>query len=88
MCFCLHFEQNFTKAGEQEAARCDTQAQLIERGCQRDEIISPANNVSIVKETPLSESFNQQEPVQLSPQKISLKLRPGKWNHLILTFDN
>ncbi|XP_070831951.1 integrin beta-2 isoform X1 [Chaetodon trifascialis] len=76
--YCVWCKQlNFTKAGEQEAARCDTQAQLIERGCKKEEIISPMNNLSIVQEHPLSVSFNQQEPVQLSPQKISLRLRPG-----------
>ena len=77
VCFCIPFVQNFTKAGEQEAVRCDTQAQLIKRGCKREEIISPKNNLTIVKKDPLSTSFNQQEPVQLSPQKISLRLRPG-----------
>ncbi|XP_073330199.1 integrin beta-2 [Pagrus major] len=76
--YCVWCKQlNFTKAGEQEAARCDTRAQLIERGCKLDEIISPKNNLTIVKEDSLSPPFNQQEPVQLSPQKISLKLRPG-----------
>ncbi|XP_044073640.1 integrin beta-2 [Siniperca chuatsi] len=76
--YCVWCQQlNFTKAGEQEAARCDTQAQLIERGCKREEIVSPKNNLTIVKKDPLSTSFNQQEPVQLSPQKISLRLRPG-----------
>lgn len=84
MCFCFHFEQNFTKPGEQEAVRCDTRAQLMQRGCQMDEIISPENRISIVKETPLSISFNQQEPVQLSPQNISLKIRPGKWKSFIV----
>ncbi|KAE8299798.1 Integrin beta-2 Cell surface adhesion glycoproteins [Larimichthys crocea] len=75
---CVWCKQlNFTKQGEQEAARCDTQAQLIERGCKLDEIISPENNVSTVKKDPLSDSSSQQEPVQLSPQKISLNLRPG-----------
>ncbi|XP_061782237.1 integrin beta-2 isoform X2 [Nerophis lumbriciformis] len=68
---------NFTKAGEQEAARCETQAKLRERGCREEEIIYPASVQQIVKAESLSNSFNMQEPVQLSPQKISLKLRPG-----------
>uniref|UniRef100_A0A3Q3QK69 Integrin beta n=1 Tax=Monopterus albus TaxID=43700 RepID=A0A3Q3QK69_MONAL len=76
--YCVWCEQlNFTKAGEQEAARCDTQAQLIKRGCRREEIISPQNKQKIDKNDPLSSSFKTQEPVQLSPQKISLNLRPG-----------
>ncbi|KAM7406806.1 hypothetical protein PAMA_002837 [Pampus argenteus] len=76
--YCVWCQQlNFTKAGEQEAARCDTWTQLIERGCKKEEIISPENNVSIVKNNPLSTSFKQQEPVQLSPQELRLRLRPG-----------
>ncbi|XP_070694706.1 integrin beta-2 [Pempheris klunzingeri] len=76
--YCVWCKQlDFTKAGEQEAARCDTKAQLIERGCKMEEIISPQNDKTIDKADPLSTSFTQQEPVQLSPQKISLRLRPG-----------
>uniref|UniRef100_A0A7N6B1J1 Integrin beta n=1 Tax=Anabas testudineus TaxID=64144 RepID=A0A7N6B1J1_ANATE len=63
--------------GEQEAARCDTKAQLIARGCEMDNIISPQNTITIEKKDPLSTSFDQEEPVQLSPQKINLILRPG-----------
>ncbi|XP_029314649.1 LOW QUALITY PROTEIN: integrin beta-2-like [Cottoperca gobio] len=75
---CVWCQQlNFTKAGEQEAVRCDTQAHLIERGCEIEEIISPENNVIIVKKDPLSVSFEKEEPVQLSPQNIRLTLRPG-----------
>ncbi|XP_053184417.1 integrin beta-2 isoform X2 [Scomber japonicus] len=68
---------NFTKAGEQEAARCDTKAKLMDRGCEAEDIISPENKLTVVKKVPLSQSFNQQEPIQLSPQTIELKLRPG-----------
>uniref|UniRef100_A0A8C4GUU9 Integrin beta n=1 Tax=Dicentrarchus labrax TaxID=13489 RepID=A0A8C4GUU9_DICLA len=68
---------NFTKSGEQETVRCDTKAKLIERGCKTEDIIFPEDSKQIDKEDPLSESFNQEKPVQLSPQKISLKLRPG-----------
>ena len=82
MCFRLPFVQNFTKAGDRETARCDTQAQLIAKGCKKEEIISPQNHVVISKKEPLTSSFKEQGAVQLSPQKISLKLRPGKWNQL------
>ncbi|XP_053732658.1 integrin beta-2 [Synchiropus splendidus] len=68
---------NFTKAGEQEAVRCDTRSQLLERGCTEDQIISPKNNLNIQKDVGLSTSFTNQEPVQLRPQRIHLKLRPG-----------
>ncbi|XP_069581290.1 integrin beta-2 isoform X2 [Brachyistius frenatus] len=75
--YCAWCQQlNFTKTGLAEAARCDTRAQLTAMGCR--EIVSPDNTVDIVEERPLSESVNQQEPVQMSPQRISLKLRPGR----------
>ncbi|XP_008295050.1 integrin beta-2 isoform X1 [Stegastes partitus] len=76
--YCAWCQQlNFTKAGEQEAVRCDTQAQLMGRGCKEEEIISPVNSLTIMKEDPLSVSFDHGEPVQMSPQQINLKLRPG-----------
>nr|XP_043875362.1 integrin beta-2 isoform X2 [Solea senegalensis] len=76
--YCVWCQQlNFTKPGEQEAARCDTKAQLMARGCTDIEIISPRNTQTIITNKPLSSSFTRQEPVQLSPQKISLKLRLG-----------
>lgn len=80
--FCIFFQQNFTNAEKDEATRCDTRDKLIMKGCVQSEIISPVNSHTIAKEIPLSESFVHQEPVQLSPQAISLKLRPGKYNQL------
>ncbi|XP_038585519.1 integrin beta-2-like, partial [Micropterus salmoides] len=61
--------------GEEESTRCDTEAQLIARGCKMEEIISPRNIVTTVKKGPLSESFSKQESVQLNPQETSLILR-------------
>uniref|UniRef100_UPI0037E938FA integrin beta-2 isoform X2 n=1 Tax=Semicossyphus pulcher TaxID=241346 RepID=UPI0037E938FA len=76
--FCVWCKQlNFTKAGRQEAVRCDTKAKLLEKGCRSEEIIFPENHLDFEKKDPLSASFNQQEPVQLSPQRIRLRLRPG-----------
>ncbi|KAM9804508.1 integrin beta-2 [Neosynchiropus ocellatus] len=76
--YCEWCQQlNFTKAGVQEAVRCDTRSQLLEKGCTEDQIISPKNNLTIQQNVPLSNSFNNQEPVQLRPQRIHLKLRPG-----------
>uniref|UniRef100_A0A668A5C0 Integrin beta n=1 Tax=Myripristis murdjan TaxID=586833 RepID=A0A668A5C0_9TELE len=68
---------DYIKKGEQEAVRCDTRAQLIARGCSEGEIVSPKNNETVVKDNPLSVTFEQQEPVQLRPQEIKLKVRPG-----------
>ncbi|KAM9850927.1 integrin beta-2 [Aulostomus maculatus] len=69
---------NFIKPGEQNAARCDTQTRLMEKGCKMEEIIFPDNHLNIDKDDALSTSFNKQEPVQISPQRISLKLWPGR----------
>ncbi|TRY99864.1 hypothetical protein DNTS_016960, partial [Danionella cerebrum] len=65
---------NFTKMGEQEAARCDTVALLLERGCVKDSIINPKNKFEYVKDDPLVAGAN---PVQIQPQEIRLNLRPG-----------
>uniref|UniRef100_A0A8C6M7N1 Integrin beta n=1 Tax=Nothobranchius furzeri TaxID=105023 RepID=A0A8C6M7N1_NOTFU len=76
--FCSWCKQlNFTKPGEQEAVRCDTKAQLVKKGCNIFEIIAPENNKTTIKDVPLSTLSSQQEPVQMSPQHVSLKLRPG-----------
>ncbi|XP_072253903.1 integrin beta-2 [Leuresthes tenuis] len=76
--YCAWCQQlDFTKPGEQEAVRCDTQTQLLKRGCQRKDIISPENVINTTKDDPLSALFNQQEPVQMRPQMIRLNLRPG-----------
>ncbi|MEQ2275381.1 hypothetical protein XENORESO_002721, partial [Xenotaenia resolanae] len=82
--WCQHL--NFTKAGEQEAVRCDTQAKLIARGCERIDIISPHNIKTITQQDPLSSSFDTEEPVQMSPQKINLKLRPGLPHKFTVSF--
>ncbi|XP_040056861.2 integrin beta-2 [Gasterosteus aculeatus] len=85
--FCVWCKQlDFTKPGEQEAVRCDTKAQLTGRGCTEGEIISPQNDQTIDKGESLSESFNNQEPIQLSPQKISLRLRSGSPNTFKVSF--
>lgn len=65
---------NFTKPGEQEAARCDTVTLLKERGCPSDSIINPQNNLHIDLNKPLATGPN---PVQIQPQEINLYLRPG-----------
>lgn len=70
---------SFTKAGEQDAARCDTWENLVKRGCDEKSIITVNNSIQYVVNKPLSDKFSQkaQEYVQLSPQDIHLKLRQG-----------
>ncbi|KAJ3592537.1 hypothetical protein NHX12_007664 [Muraenolepis orangiensis] len=89
--YCVWCKQlNFTKPGEQEAVRCDTLSQLVARGCSNDDIISPKNFYGVVRSTPLSSSFNkrqqQQEPIQLAPQEVLLKLRPGMPSTFTVSF--
>ncbi|XP_041663523.1 integrin beta-2 isoform X2 [Cheilinus undulatus] len=76
--FCVWCKQlDFTKTGEQEAVRCDTRAELLKKGCRREEIISPENHAIVERDDSLSGSLTQQEPIQLRPQSMSLSLRPG-----------
>ncbi|XP_041858022.1 integrin beta-2 isoform X2 [Melanotaenia boesemani] len=85
--YCAWCQQlNFTKSGEQDAVRCDTEDQLKSKGCKQEEIVSPKNELQTIKEEPLSASFDKQEPVQISPQQIRLKLRPGLSNTFTVKF--
>ncbi|XP_077071783.1 integrin beta-2 [Siphateles boraxobius] len=74
---------NFTKTGEQEAARCDTEALLKERGCPENSIINPVNTFATILNKPLVTGSN---PVQIQPQEILLDLRPGKPHTFELQF--
>ncbi|XP_035249397.1 integrin beta-2 [Anguilla anguilla] len=78
--FCHWCRQlNFTKQGESDTVRCDTRVALRERGCEADNIVSPQNSQTLVKDLPLTtrSSTANKEPVQLKPQQITLDLRPG-----------
>lgn len=46
-------------------------------GCSEENIITIRNNLTVEKDEPLSATFNLKEPVQLAPQKINLRVRPG-----------
>ncbi|XP_067300549.1 integrin beta-2 [Pseudorasbora parva] len=74
---------NFTKTGEQEAARCDTVALLTEKGCPPNSIINPKNIFSNVLNKPLIGGSN---PVQIKPQEVTLDLRPGMPNSFQVVF--
>lgn len=78
--FCMWCKTlNFTKTGEQDAVRCDTEKNLIARGCNKEDIIDVKNTIKYNVNKPLTDKFTRRdkEYVQLSPQDISLKLRPG-----------
>ncbi|XP_051566065.1 integrin beta-2-like [Myxocyprinus asiaticus] len=68
--WCKHV--NFTKTGEQEAARCDTVAVLKEKGCASTDIENPPNDFVPIANKPLN------NPVQIKPQEVKLNLRPGR----------
>ncbi|XP_047702960.1 integrin beta-2 [Prionailurus viverrinus] len=70
---------NFTGLGEPDSVRCDTREQLLLKGCAADDIIDPRS---------LAETHDDQEGVQkqLSPQKVTLYLRPGQAAAFNVTF--
>ncbi|XP_008581666.1 PREDICTED: integrin beta-2, partial [Galeopterus variegatus] len=70
---------NFTGPGEPDSTRCDTREQLLIRGCAADDIMDPRS---------LAETQEDQEGgrKQLSPQKVTLYLRPGQAAAFNVTF--
>ncbi|OCT95911.1 integrin beta-7 [Xenopus laevis] len=70
--------KNFTKSGESEGLRCAVRAELLHRGCDEDHIIDPRGSVNVLQGQPLSKSADQKTVIQLHPQAINVKLRPGE----------
>uniref|UniRef100_A0A2K6EP75 Integrin beta n=1 Tax=Propithecus coquereli TaxID=379532 RepID=A0A2K6EP75_PROCO len=71
-------QENFTHpsgAGE----RCDTPENLLAKGCLLNFIENPVSQVEILKNKPLSigRQKNSSDIVQIEPQSLILKLRPG-----------
>lgn len=71
-------QENFTHlsgAGE----RCDTPENLLAKGCQLPFIENPVSQVEILQNKPLSvgRQKNSSDIVQIAPQSLVLKLRPG-----------
>nr|QAT77243.1 integrin beta-2 [Plecoglossus altivelis] len=80
--YCVWCKQlNFTKPGEPEASRCDTEGQLIKKGCMDGNIISPSNVLQPEENKPLIT-----DSVQLKPQSVKLQLRPGMPHTFTLEF--
>lgn len=59
--------------------RCDTPANLLAKGCQLPFIENPVSQVEILQNKPLSvgRQKNSSDIVQIAPQSLVLKLRPG-----------
>ncbi|XP_058152329.1 integrin beta-2 isoform X2 [Dasypus novemcinctus] len=70
---------NFTGRGEPSSARCDTREQLLQRGCAADDIVDPRSLAEPQDDT-------QGGHKQLSPQKVTLYLRPGQAAAFNVTF--
>uniref|UniRef100_A0A8C5XGS3 Integrin beta n=1 Tax=Microcebus murinus TaxID=30608 RepID=A0A8C5XGS3_MICMU len=61
---------NFTGPGDPDSIRCDTREQLLMRGCPTDDIMDPRSLAEPLKD-------RQGARKQLSPQQVTLYLRPG-----------
>ncbi|XP_072468235.1 integrin beta-6 isoform X2 [Notamacropus eugenii] len=59
--------------------RCDTAENLLAKGCLPHAIENPASSIEILRNKPLSigSQKNSSDIVQISPQSLVLKLRPG-----------
>ncbi|KAF1613363.1 Integrin beta-6, partial [Eudyptes chrysolophus] len=59
--------------------RCDTPENLLSKGCQLNLIEFPISEVEIHRNKPLTASTqkNNSDVTQISPQKLTLRLRPG-----------
>uniref|UniRef100_A0A8D2DQE5 Integrin beta n=1 Tax=Sciurus vulgaris TaxID=55149 RepID=A0A8D2DQE5_SCIVU len=61
---------NFTGQGEPDSTRCDTREQLLKKGCAADDIMDPRSLTEPQEDAEAGQK-------QLSPQKVTLRLRPG-----------
>ncbi|XP_008402680.1 integrin beta-6 [Poecilia reticulata] len=59
------------------SSRCDTLDSLLEKGCSRDQVQFPVSESQILLDRPLGKITDDANSTQISPQKMSLKLRPG-----------
>ncbi|XP_072117472.1 integrin beta-2-like [Mobula birostris] len=66
---------NFTKPGEPNSARCDSEELLKSRGCKDADIIKPVNLTIVDVDYPLGR--HNEMVIQIRPQKVQLVLRRG-----------
>ncbi|KAJ8003556.1 hypothetical protein DPEC_G00149580 [Dallia pectoralis] len=57
--------------------RCDTPEVLQRRGCLHDQVEFPVTSREVHQDRPLGKKTGAANGTQISPQKMSLKLRPG-----------
>ncbi|XP_078460523.1 integrin beta-6-like [Lampetra fluviatilis] len=77
--FCGWCSQENFSEGEHHDKRCDLVSNLLEKGCSKKYIEFPMNQLDIIKNHPISGKVDGSSSsiIQMSPQKISLRLRPG-----------
>ncbi|XP_006020407.1 integrin beta-6 isoform X1 [Alligator sinensis] len=76
--FAWCFQENYTDSSG-IAGRCDSPENLLSKGCQLNFIEFPISKVEIHRNKPLSVGIqkNNSDITQISPQKLTLRLRPG-----------
>lgn len=57
--------------------RCDTLDALLEKGCVQSLVEFPVSSGQILQDHPLGKKTSNNNSTQISPQKMTLKLRPG-----------
>lgn len=58
--------------------RCDAPDALLEKGCARSYLEFPVSKAQVLQDLPLGKKSETHNSTQISPQKIALKMRPGK----------
>ncbi|PNJ87923.1 ITGB4 isoform 6 [Pongo abelii] len=61
--------------------RCNTQAELLAAGCQRENIVVMESSFQITEETQIDTTLRRS---QMSPQGLRVRLRPGEEQHFEL----
>ncbi|XP_019480550.1 PREDICTED: integrin beta-2 [Hipposideros armiger] len=72
-------QQNFAGPGQPDSIRCDTREQLLAMKCAADDIIDPRS----IADSQVDQKGGQK---QLSPQRVTLYLRPGQAAAFNVTF--
>ncbi|XP_048472123.1 integrin beta-1-like isoform X1 [Rhincodon typus] len=93
---CIQVDQNcgwcsqveFLRSGELPMTRCDNIESLKRRGCPMEHIENPKGSVRIIHDRNLTsgKKGNSKDAIQIRPQKLTVKLRPGKPQTFSLQF--
>lgn len=75
---------NFTKPGESNTARCDSDEELKKRGCEAVDIMNVVNVMSVDVNYPLGK--RGESVIQIRPQRVQLNLRRGSPQEIEVKF--